>query len=56
MSSFMQIWACKHLGIGEKYAQINQHFPRFLALSHQRMFSKKAMAAFNNSDNVSILH
>ena len=56
MSSFMQIWACEYLGIGEKHAQINQPFSRFLAWSHQRMFSKKAMAAFNNSDNISILH
>ena len=56
MSSFMQIWAWEHLWIGEKYVEINQHFPRFLAWSHQRMFSQTAMAAFNNSDNVSILH
>uniref|UniRef100_A0A2N9F8Y3 Uncharacterized protein n=1 Tax=Fagus sylvatica TaxID=28930 RepID=A0A2N9F8Y3_FAGSY len=47
-----RIWACEHLGIGEKHAQINQPFPRFLAWSHQRMFSQKAMVAFNNSDNV----
>uniref|UniRef100_A0A2N9EU73 Aminotransferase-like plant mobile domain-containing protein n=1 Tax=Fagus sylvatica TaxID=28930 RepID=A0A2N9EU73_FAGSY len=47
-----KIWAYEHLGIGEKHAQINQPFPRFLAWSHQRMFSQKAMAAFNNSDNV----
>ena len=52
----MQIWACEHLRIGEKYDEINQIFLRFLTLSHQRMFSQKAMAAFNNSDNVSILH
>ena len=56
MSSFMQIWACEHLEIGEKYAEINQPFPKFLAWSHQQMFSQKEMAAFNNSDNVSILH
>ena len=31
MSSFMQIWACEHLRIGQKNAKINQHFPRFLA-------------------------
>uniref|UniRef100_A0A2N9GDI8 Aminotransferase-like plant mobile domain-containing protein n=1 Tax=Fagus sylvatica TaxID=28930 RepID=A0A2N9GDI8_FAGSY len=46
------IWACEHLGIGQKYAQINQPFQRFLSWSHQRMFSQKAIAAFNNSDNV----
>ena len=56
MSSFMQIWASEHLQIGEKYAEINQPFPKFLAWSHQQMFSQKEMAAFNNSDNVSILH
>ena len=56
MSSFMQIWACEHLGIGEKQAKINQHFPRFLVWTHQQMFSKKSMEAFNNSVNVSILH
>uniref|UniRef100_A0A2N9HD47 Uncharacterized protein n=1 Tax=Fagus sylvatica TaxID=28930 RepID=A0A2N9HD47_FAGSY len=48
----IRIWACEHLGIGEKHAQINQPFPRFLAWSHQRIFSQKAMVAFNNSDNV----
>jgi hypothetical protein len=56
MSSFMQIWACEHLGIGQKNAEINQPFPRFLAWTHQRMFTKKAMEAFSNSANVSILH
>uniref|UniRef100_A0A2N9IS89 Aminotransferase-like plant mobile domain-containing protein n=1 Tax=Fagus sylvatica TaxID=28930 RepID=A0A2N9IS89_FAGSY len=51
-TALLQIWACEHLGICEKHAKINQPFPRFLAWSHQRMFSQKAMAAFNNSDNV----
>ena len=56
MSSFMQIWAYEHLRIGQKNAEINQPFPRFLAWTHQWMFSKKAMEAFSNSANVSILH
>ena len=56
MSLFMQIWACKHLGIGQRNVEINQPFPRFLAWTHQRIFSKKAMEAFSNSANVSILH
>ena len=56
MLSFMQIWVCEHLGIGQKNAEINQPFPTFLAWTHQRMFSKKAMEAFNNSTSVSILH
>ena len=56
MSSFMQIWACEHLGIGQKNAEINQPFPRFLAWTHQKMFTKKEMEAFSNSANVSILH
>uniref|UniRef100_A0A2N9I4U0 Aminotransferase-like plant mobile domain-containing protein n=1 Tax=Fagus sylvatica TaxID=28930 RepID=A0A2N9I4U0_FAGSY len=47
-----RIWACEHLGIGQKKAEINQPFPRFLAWTHQRMFSKKAMEAFSNSANV----
>uniref|UniRef100_A0A2N9GHQ8 Aminotransferase-like plant mobile domain-containing protein n=1 Tax=Fagus sylvatica TaxID=28930 RepID=A0A2N9GHQ8_FAGSY len=51
-TALLQIWACKHLWIGEKYAEINQSFPRFLVWSHQRMFSQKAMAAFNSNDNV----
>uniref|UniRef100_A0A2N9EVD4 Aminotransferase-like plant mobile domain-containing protein n=1 Tax=Fagus sylvatica TaxID=28930 RepID=A0A2N9EVD4_FAGSY len=51
-TALLQIWACEHLGIGQKYAQINQPFPRFLAWTHQRMFSKKAMEAFSNSANV----
>uniref|UniRef100_A0A2N9F670 Uncharacterized protein n=1 Tax=Fagus sylvatica TaxID=28930 RepID=A0A2N9F670_FAGSY len=47
-----RIWACEHLGIGQKNAEINQPFPRFLAWTHQRMFSKKVMEAFSNSANV----
>ena len=53
MSSFMQIWACEHLEIGQKNAKINQPFPRFLAWTHQRMFTKKTMETFSNSANVS---
>jgi hypothetical protein len=56
ISSFMQIWACEHLGIGQKNAEINQPFPRFLVWTHQRMYTKKAREAFSNSANVSILH
>uniref|UniRef100_A0A2N9ETW2 Aminotransferase-like plant mobile domain-containing protein n=1 Tax=Fagus sylvatica TaxID=28930 RepID=A0A2N9ETW2_FAGSY len=51
-TALLQIWACEHLGIGQKNAEINQPFPRFLAWTHQRMFSKKAMEAFSNSANV----
>uniref|UniRef100_A0A2N9F470 Aminotransferase-like plant mobile domain-containing protein n=1 Tax=Fagus sylvatica TaxID=28930 RepID=A0A2N9F470_FAGSY len=50
-TALLQIWACEHLGIGQKNAEINQPFPRFLAWTHQRMFSKKAMEAFSNSAN-----
>uniref|UniRef100_A0A2N9ER27 Aminotransferase-like plant mobile domain-containing protein n=1 Tax=Fagus sylvatica TaxID=28930 RepID=A0A2N9ER27_FAGSY len=51
-TALLQIWACEHLGIGQKNAEINQPFPRFLAWTHQRMFSKKAMEAFSNNANV----
>uniref|UniRef100_A0A2N9IPD5 Aminotransferase-like plant mobile domain-containing protein n=1 Tax=Fagus sylvatica TaxID=28930 RepID=A0A2N9IPD5_FAGSY len=51
-TALLQIWACEHLGIGQKNAEINQPFPRFLAWTHQRMFTKKAMEAFSNSANV----
>uniref|UniRef100_A0A2N9I4P2 Aminotransferase-like plant mobile domain-containing protein n=1 Tax=Fagus sylvatica TaxID=28930 RepID=A0A2N9I4P2_FAGSY len=54
-TALLQIWACEHLGIGQKKAEINQPFPRFLAWTHQRMFSKKAMEAFSNSANVSAM-
>uniref|UniRef100_A0A2N9GI79 Aminotransferase-like plant mobile domain-containing protein n=1 Tax=Fagus sylvatica TaxID=28930 RepID=A0A2N9GI79_FAGSY len=46
------IWACEHLGVGQKNAEINQPFPRFLAWTHQRMYTKKAREAFSNSANV----
>uniref|UniRef100_A0A2N9EPJ1 Aminotransferase-like plant mobile domain-containing protein n=1 Tax=Fagus sylvatica TaxID=28930 RepID=A0A2N9EPJ1_FAGSY len=51
-TALLQIWACEHLGIGQKNAEINQPFPKFLAWTHQRMFAKKATEAFSNSANV----
>uniref|UniRef100_A0A2N9J1H6 Aminotransferase-like plant mobile domain-containing protein n=1 Tax=Fagus sylvatica TaxID=28930 RepID=A0A2N9J1H6_FAGSY len=51
-TALLQIWACEHLGIGQKNAEINQPFPRFLAWTHQRMYTKKAREAFSNSANV----
>uniref|UniRef100_A0A2N9GQH8 Aminotransferase-like plant mobile domain-containing protein n=1 Tax=Fagus sylvatica TaxID=28930 RepID=A0A2N9GQH8_FAGSY len=51
-TALLQIWACEHLGIGQKNAEINQPFPRFLAWTHQKMFAKKAMEAFSNNANV----
>uniref|UniRef100_A0A2N9HKT1 Aminotransferase-like plant mobile domain-containing protein n=1 Tax=Fagus sylvatica TaxID=28930 RepID=A0A2N9HKT1_FAGSY len=51
-TALLQIWACEHLGIGQKNAKINQPFPRFLAWTHQRMYTKKAREAFSNSANV----
>uniref|UniRef100_A0A2N9IB66 Ubiquitin-like protease family profile domain-containing protein n=1 Tax=Fagus sylvatica TaxID=28930 RepID=A0A2N9IB66_FAGSY len=51
-TALLQIWACEHLGIGQKNAEINQPFPRFLAWTHQRMYTKKAREAFSNSVNV----
>uniref|UniRef100_A0A2N9HUV3 Aminotransferase-like plant mobile domain-containing protein n=1 Tax=Fagus sylvatica TaxID=28930 RepID=A0A2N9HUV3_FAGSY len=30
-TALLQIWACEHLGVGSKNAEINQPFPRFLA-------------------------
>uniref|UniRef100_A0A2N9H6N9 Protein FAR1-RELATED SEQUENCE n=1 Tax=Fagus sylvatica TaxID=28930 RepID=A0A2N9H6N9_FAGSY len=50
--ALLQIWACEHLGIGQKNVEINQPFPRFLAWTHQRMFSKMAMEVFSNNVNV----
>uniref|UniRef100_A0A2N9IDU7 Aminotransferase-like plant mobile domain-containing protein n=1 Tax=Fagus sylvatica TaxID=28930 RepID=A0A2N9IDU7_FAGSY len=35
-----------------KNAEINQPFPRFLAWTHQRMYTKKASEAFSKSANV----
>uniref|UniRef100_A0A2N9G5M8 Aminotransferase-like plant mobile domain-containing protein n=1 Tax=Fagus sylvatica TaxID=28930 RepID=A0A2N9G5M8_FAGSY len=35
-TALLQIWACEHLGIGQKNAEINQPFPRFLAWTHQK--------------------
>uniref|UniRef100_A0A2N9F2H2 Aminotransferase-like plant mobile domain-containing protein n=1 Tax=Fagus sylvatica TaxID=28930 RepID=A0A2N9F2H2_FAGSY len=52
-TALLQIWACEHLGVGQKNAEINQPFPRFLAWTHQRMYTKKAREAFSNSANVS---
>uniref|UniRef100_A0A2N9J6F3 Aminotransferase-like plant mobile domain-containing protein n=1 Tax=Fagus sylvatica TaxID=28930 RepID=A0A2N9J6F3_FAGSY len=51
-TALLQIWACEHLGVGQKNAEINQPFPRFLAWTHQRMYTKKAREAFSNSANV----
>uniref|UniRef100_A0A2N9ILZ4 Aminotransferase-like plant mobile domain-containing protein n=1 Tax=Fagus sylvatica TaxID=28930 RepID=A0A2N9ILZ4_FAGSY len=51
-TALLQIWACEHLGVGHKNAEINQPFPRFLAWTHQRMYTKKASEAFSNSANV----
>uniref|UniRef100_A0A2N9HJG9 Aminotransferase-like plant mobile domain-containing protein n=1 Tax=Fagus sylvatica TaxID=28930 RepID=A0A2N9HJG9_FAGSY len=51
-TALLQIWACEHLGIGQKNAEINQPFPRFLVWTHQRMYTKKAREAFSNSANV----
>uniref|UniRef100_A0A2N9FPX2 Aminotransferase-like plant mobile domain-containing protein n=1 Tax=Fagus sylvatica TaxID=28930 RepID=A0A2N9FPX2_FAGSY len=31
-TALLQIWACEHLGIGEKHAQINQPFPKILSM------------------------
>uniref|UniRef100_A0A2N9I9S9 Aminotransferase-like plant mobile domain-containing protein n=1 Tax=Fagus sylvatica TaxID=28930 RepID=A0A2N9I9S9_FAGSY len=31
-TALLQIWACEHLGIGQKNAEINQPFPRFLSM------------------------
>uniref|UniRef100_A0A2N9FZD7 Aminotransferase-like plant mobile domain-containing protein n=1 Tax=Fagus sylvatica TaxID=28930 RepID=A0A2N9FZD7_FAGSY len=39
-------------GLVTKNAEINQPFPRFLAWTHQRMYTKKASEAFSNSANV----
>uniref|UniRef100_A0A2N9IP95 Ubiquitin-like protease family profile domain-containing protein n=1 Tax=Fagus sylvatica TaxID=28930 RepID=A0A2N9IP95_FAGSY len=39
-------------GWSHKNAEINQPFPRFLAWTHQRMYTKKASEAFSNSANV----
>uniref|UniRef100_A0A2N9GSK1 Aminotransferase-like plant mobile domain-containing protein n=1 Tax=Fagus sylvatica TaxID=28930 RepID=A0A2N9GSK1_FAGSY len=54
-TALLQIWACEHLEIGQKNVEINQPFPRFLAWTHQRMFSKKAMETFSNSANESVV-
>uniref|UniRef100_A0A2N9IF65 Aminotransferase-like plant mobile domain-containing protein n=1 Tax=Fagus sylvatica TaxID=28930 RepID=A0A2N9IF65_FAGSY len=51
-TALLQIWACEHLGVGSKNAEINQPFPRFLAWTHQRMYTKKASEAFSKSANV----
>uniref|UniRef100_A0A2N9HZJ6 Aminotransferase-like plant mobile domain-containing protein n=1 Tax=Fagus sylvatica TaxID=28930 RepID=A0A2N9HZJ6_FAGSY len=48
----IQDMGMRALGDWSKNAEINQPFPRFLAWTHQRMYTKKASEAFSKSANV----